>query len=104
MKKMSGTTTDQGPLLGADFWQKGVKIQGTIHGSFETRNGTCYGILLPKPLKVGKDNVKMVSVGNLAGLKMALQVAGAEKFEVGDRVLIECVGTTDTGQSSPRVD
>jgi hypothetical protein len=101
-----GKTQDaQAPMLGAAWWKKGTKIEGIISRSFETTNGLCYEVLLAKPATVNGKPEKKVAIGNLAGLKMALNAAGLDSFESGDKISLVCVGMTPgkSGQS-PRVD
>jgi hypothetical protein len=101
----TGKTTDAGSLiLGASFWSKGMKIEGTVTRNFETANGTCYEIHLNKPVQINGENARIVSVGNLKGFQMALNAAGLETLENGDKIVLGCVGTTSTGKGNPRID
>jgi len=100
-----GKTSDaQSPLLGADFWKKGVRIEGVIQREFSMQTGPGYEISLRTPVKVAGAMEKKVSIGALKGLKMALNAAGVEDWQVGDKVVIECTGSTKTTKGNDRVD
>ena len=104
MSKMKGKTQDAPVLIGASMWQKGMRIEGTVSREFATKNGPCYEITLSKPAKIEGETIKKVAVGNLAGIKMALNAAGTDEFKIKDRIVLICTGSTDVGQMSPRVD
>ncbi len=105
MPQFTGKTQDAtSPILGAELWKKGMRVEGTVARSFETKNGICYEILLNKPMMVNGENQKSVSVGSLKGFEMALSAAGVESLEKSDKVIIECTGTTKTNKGNPRVD
>ena len=105
MAQMKGKTSDSSsPILGAAFWKRGTKIEGTVIRNFPTVNGTCSEILLKTPVKVNGNTEKKVSIGALAGFRMALNSAGLEELQEKDSVIIECTGSTPTGKGNPRVD
>jgi hypothetical protein len=105
MATYTGKTQDaSAPILGATFWKKGVKIEGTVVRQFPTQNGPCYEIHLTKPLTLDGESQKSVSIGNMKGFGMALAAAGLESLESGDKVIIECTGKTPTGKGNPRTD
>jgi len=105
MAQYKGKTSDaQSVLLGAKAWKKGMRIEGSVTREFDTQNGTCYEISLRTPVKVAGNMEKKVSVGALKGFKMALNAAGVDDLQVGDRVIIECTGTTGTTKGNDRVD
>lgn len=100
-----GTTQDAAsPILGAKFWKKGTKIEGTVLRSFDTENGACFEIELRKPVTVDGKQEKKVSIGAMKGFTMALNASGLESLESRDRVIIECTGSTATDKGNPRVD
>jgi len=68
------------------------------------QTGPGYEISLRTPVKVAGAMEKKVSIGALKGLKMALNAAGLEDWEVNDRVIIECTGATKTTKGNDRVD
>ncbi len=105
MAIFKGRTSDaQSPLLGAKDWKKGMKLEGQVTRSFETVNGTCYEVTMPVAVKIRSTLEKKFSIGALKGFHMALNSAGVESLEVGDKVIIECTGTTETNKGNPRVD
>lgn len=93
--KFNGTTEQaKAPILSADFWKKGVTVEGMVTGSYQTRNGVCYEITLRKPIKVNGHDEEKVSIGGLKGFEMALRASGADRLEVDDAVIIKCTGLT----------
>lgn len=105
MAQYKGKTEDAAsPILGAPFWKKGVKVTGVVLREFQTTNGVAYELSLKEPVKVKGNLERKVSIGGMKGFHMALNAAGLEELLKGDRVIIECVGFTDTGKGNPRVD
>ena len=43
------------------------------------------------------------ALGNLTGLRMALQAAGVESLEIGDRIELECTGLEPTTKGNDRI-
>lgn len=104
-QQFTGKTKDaESPILGAKFWRRGMKLEGTVTRSFETANGICYEISTKEPITVNGEKTKLVSVGALKGFQMALAAAGLAELERGDKAAIECTGTTGTEKGNPRVD
>lgn len=109
MTKFYGKTQKGGPILGAFFWGKGISIEGTVTGKFETENGVCYNIKLNKAIKVGSrdgDSAKdqmtdVVAMGGMKGFENALMASGAETLMVKDKVKITCTGEQSTGKENP---
>ena len=101
-----GKTQDaQSPILNAEFWKKGVKIEGTVTREFATTNGTCYEVSLKTPVKVAGNMEKKISLpGNSAGLRMALSACGLESLEAGDKLILTCSGKTSTTKGNDRTD
>lgn len=105
MTMFKGKTQDaQCPILGAKEFKKGVILEGLISKEFQTQNGPCFEITLRTPFKVNGVMEKKVAVGGLKGLHMALSACGLESFVVGDKVRIECTGSTGTTKGNDRVD
>jgi hypothetical protein len=92
------------PFLDAKFWAPGISVTGRVIRTFESENGPCYVLELRDQVKVNDTIAEQVSIGNLTGLRMALQAAGLDSLRVGDSVYIECTGKTSTNKGSPRVD
>lgn len=109
MKTFNGKTSDaSSTILGAKFWKKGIKIEGTVQRKFKTTNGDCYNLNLLKPVKVKNETTgkvteeTQVAVGALKGFDMALQAAGVPNNELlaGDKIILECTGTQDSGKGN----
>jgi hypothetical protein len=104
-RTFGGSTQDaQSLILGAKHWKKGMQIKGSVTRNFETTNGICYEIVLEKPITLNGKSEKKVSIGALKGFHMALNAAGLEELETGDKIAIECTGVTATDKGNPRVD
>jgi hypothetical protein len=105
MRTFTGNSQDAQdvPILGADFFRKGVKIEGEVTRQFPTANGICYEMRLKTPVTVKGKKAERVAVGALKGFIMALQVAGVpdEKLLRDDKVIIECTGETPTDKGNP---
>ena len=85
-------------FLGSDFWEPGVQISGVVRRKFDSANGQCYAIELDGLVDLNGDQTREVALGNLTGLRMAIQAAGAEDLEVGDKFSLECTDLTPTGK------
>ena len=106
MARFKGSTEEAGgSFLGADFWKKGVRVEGQITGSFETGIGRSYSLTLKNPVTIEGEKQERVSIGGLKGLNMALRAAGVPDQELlaGDAVIIECTGTTPTDKGNPQI-
>jgi hypothetical protein len=106
MARFKGSTEEAGgSFLGADFWKKGVRIEGQVTGSFETEIGKSYSLTLKNPVTINGDKHERVSLGGLKGLSMALRAAGVpnQEFQTGDAVVIECTGMTPTEKGNPQI-
>lgn len=104
MPTYRGRTEDaESPILGADFWQKGVKIVGEVLRSFLTANGTCYELHLGSPVLIDGESWDRVSVGAMAGFRMALAAARLNELRPSDKLYLECTGKTETKKGNPRV-
>ena len=92
-KQFRGKTEDADAVfLAADFWKGGVTITGKVIRTFDSENGRCYVLQLATPVKVGVDEVDEATIGNLTGIRMALQACGLDRLIVGDEVYLECTG------------
>jgi hypothetical protein len=114
-KSFSGRTENAGSaILGAPFWQPGVKVTGTFTRSWVSANGTCYEFMAPPnqpKVSASLDEKNRVvekgsagsqvkeldkfSVGALKGFEMALQDLAVQGVvpTFRDLVEIECTGT-----------
>jgi len=86
-KQFTGRTVDaDAPFLGAAFWTDGKSVTGIVSKIFDTeveRKGQlvkakALQLLLNEPVEVDGEEWDRVSVGNLAGIKMAIDVAKDE--------------------------
>lgn len=105
-RMFAGKTEDaEAPFLGADFWKKGVEIEGVVERAFDSINGRCYVLKLAQPVEVAGEEWDRVSVGNLTGFRMALQAAKLSGLQNGDRVVLFCTDLVPAKKEgfSPRV-
>lgn len=104
MAQFRGKTEDaSAPFLKAEFWEKGRRIAGTVERIFETDNGKAYVVRLVTPVMLNGQSEKQVSIGNSAGLRMAVDASGCRGLEVGDSIHLECTGTSETGKGNDQV-
>jgi hypothetical protein len=106
-KTYKGRTEDaEAPFLGADFWSVGKSVSGVVLRSFESVNGRCYVLGLVTPVEMAGEEVDEVSIGNMAGFRMAMQAAHLTDLRVKDKVFLSCYGKTPPKKegNSPRVD
>lgn len=106
-KLYKGRTEDAAaPFLSAEFWKKGTKVSGVVEREFKAGDQQCYALRLLSPVTVDGVETDQVSIGAMAGIRMALQAAHLRGFSVADRVWIECTGQTPSKnpKNSPRVD
>lgn len=94
-RTFTGKTEDaEAPFLTAEFWKEGTRIRGVVEKLFTTKlnNDPCYVLTLEDPVEVDGQSEERVSVGNMAGFKMAMQVAGVPRLLPRDIVEMECTG------------
>ena len=102
-----GRTLDaQNPFLSTDFWQKDVRISGVVERVFKIDGRNNYAVHLLKPVVVDGESCDVVSVGESAGFRMALQEAGLRVLREGDQIELTCEGETPSKnpKNSPRKD
>lgn len=95
-----GKSTDvEGPFLAADFWREGTRITGTVVQVKNTvmdqpgqlpKPSIVYLLDLDDPVEMEGEDVYRVCLGNLAGLRMALQAMKLERLAVNDKIELEC--------------
>jgi hypothetical protein len=103
--KIEGRTEDvANNFLGSEFWRPGVHIRGNVVRQFESANGPCYALELDSPVELNGVKTSEAALGNLTGLRMALQAAGVEDLQVGDRIYLECTELQPTSKGNPRID
>jgi hypothetical protein len=106
-KVYKGRTEDAAaPFLSAEFWKKGTMIAGTVERLFKAGDQQCCALRLINPVTVAGEETDQVSLGAMAGLRMAIQAAHLRGLAEGDKVWIECTGQTAPKKvgNSPRVD
>jgi hypothetical protein len=106
MKVYQGRTEDAGaPFLSAGFWQAGKSVDGVVRRTFDSTYGPCAAVELVNPVKIEGEDFEEVSIGNLAGFKMAMQAAHLKELKVGDQIHLECTGFDGVKKegNSPRV-
>jgi len=96
------------PILGAPFWQVGIKVSGIYVRSFETGVGTCHEFMAAVPIKVLVDGegkiapkgakgavektVTRFAMGALTGFEIAVQrLEGFDAWRYGDQMVLECI-------------
>lgn len=114
MPTFSGETKNGAPIIGARYWKKGVTLTGVVLNSFDTANGKCYQLSLMDDITVngdvlfpkqeGKVTGKEFAIGALKGFEMALRACGCGELLPKDLVKVTCIGLSDSGKGSPRVD
>lgn len=104
-KKIEGQTSDVvNKFLGSEFWEPGASITGVVRRKFQSANGQYYAIELDQPVHINGESTSEVALGNLIGLHMAIQDAGAEDLDVSDRINLECTELQPTNKGNPRID
>lgn len=105
MAQLEGESRDvANNFLGADFWQRGTSVAGSVLRKFESANGLCYGLQLSAPVRLNEQETSEVALGNLTGLRMALQAAGVDELQIGDQIQLECTGLQPTNKGNDRID
>lgn len=90
-----GKSTDAAaPFIASDFWKDGVSIAGVIERIFKIEGRNSYSISLLKPVEIEGVECETVSLGESAGLRMALQAAKCFALQTGDQIVLTCVGET----------
>lgn len=114
MPTFEGRTVDaDAPFLGAEFWKEGTQITGVVSKVFETTNqkngvpvkAKAYVLQLQTAVEVDGEEWDRVSVGNLAGFKMAMDVAKIGSLQLKDFVTLTCEGmkASKKAEYGPRI-
>jgi hypothetical protein len=102
-----GKSTDaEAPFLSTDFWKDGARIAGLIERVFKIDGRNNYAMRLTKAVSVEGELSEVVSVGESAGIRMAMQSARLRELRQGDQVVLICIGETASKKAgnSPRKD
>ncbi len=106
----SGRTEDaEAPFLGASFWEVGKSVRGVISKIFDSRPQAdkpaqrCYVLELSESVEIDGEEWDRVSVGNMAGFKMAMQGAKLDALRLKDVLTIECTGYKESKKKRKEV-
>lgn len=114
VQTFKGRTEDaEAPFLSAGFWREGKSVTGKLVKAFTVKavNGgepqPCFVLELDDPVEVDGEEQERVSIGNMAGIKMALQGCKPPLtgLRIGDVIRLECTGVKPAKKEgfSPRV-
>ncbi|SRR6266851_6196065 len=95
-KEYEGRTEDaEAPFLNAEFWQIGRIIRGVVYRTKETeiegKKSPAIELDLETPVEIEGEEWERVSVGNLSGIRMALQNYRPNVIKSKDFLELECV-------------
>lgn len=100
-----GRTEDaEAPFLSSEFWKQGTRIAGVVERVFKIDGRNNYAVALIKAVELDGEPYDRVSVGESAGIRMAMQVARCGDLRERDRVVLTCTGETPSKEAgkSPR--
>jgi hypothetical protein len=83
------------PLLGAEFWTEGREVYGAFGGFRDQKvGGPAFKLTLDTPLVIESEDVDVVEVPSLTGIRNALQSLRLKGYQskVGDMWRVTCVG------------
>jgi hypothetical protein len=83
------------PLLSAEFWTEGREVAGTFEGAREQKiGGVAFKLALDVPVTVDGEEVSLVELPSLTGVKNAIQSMRNQgyQFRPGDMWRVQCVG------------
>jgi len=83
------------PLLGAEFWKDGREVTGTFDGFREQKvGGPAFKLTLDSPVSIDGEDVSVVEVPSLTGIRNALQALKKNGYQskIGDMWRVQCVG------------
>lgn len=83
------------PLLGAEFWTEGREVSGTFEGFREQKvGGPAFKLTLDTPVTLDGEEVEVVEVPSLTGIRYALQSLRQKDYQSrkGDNWRVQCVG------------
>jgi hypothetical protein len=95
-KVFEGRTIDaEAPFVSGEFWEAGKMIRGEVVRIYETilegKKSLAYVVELDgEHVEIDGEDWERVSIGNLAGFRMALQAAGIERLFLKDTIEMEC--------------
>ncbi|HYL64451.1 MAG TPA: hypothetical protein VE077_17695 [Candidatus Methylomirabilis sp.] len=83
------------PLLGAEFWTDGREVSGVFEGFREQKvGGPAFKLTLDSPVSFDGEDVTVVEVPSLTGVRNALQSLKKKGYQskIGDLWRVQCVG------------
>lgn len=83
------------PLLSAEFWKEGTEVDGVLDSRREQKmGGMAYRIVLNSAIALDGEDVSIVELPSLTGVKNALEALRTKGYQLkkGDMWHIECVG------------
>lgn len=94
-KVFEGRTSDvDAPFVSGEFWEAGKIIRGKVTRAFTStigeKSSLAYEIELEEPIFMDGEEWERVSVGNLAGFRMALTACKTDRLYKDDEIEIEC--------------
>src|SRR5258707_14143383 len=94
-KIFEGRSLDvEAPFASGEFWEIGKIIKGEVVRVYTTelegKSSLAYVVELDDPVEIDGEEWERVSIGNLAGFRMALQAAHIERLYMKDLIETEC--------------
>ncbi len=94
-KVMEGRTLDaDAPFASGDFWEVGKTIKGEVSRvyatQFDGKSSLAYVVELEEPVDIDGEEWDRVSIGNMAGLRLALQSCHTDRLYSKDVIELEC--------------
>jgi hypothetical protein len=83
------------PLLGGEFWAEGREVSGSFEGFREQKvGGPAFKLTLENPVSIDGEDVTVVEVPSLTGIRNALQSLRLKGYQskIGDMWRVQCVG------------
>jgi hypothetical protein len=83
------------PLLGAEFWKEETTVSGVLEGGREQKvGGMAYRLTLETPVSIDGEEVDVVELPSLTGVKNALQSLRNQGYQIkkGDLWRVRCEG------------
>ena len=83
------------PLLSAEFWKEGTEVAGTLEGARDQKmGGRAYKLTLDGAVSIDGEEVEVVELPGLTGVKNALQSLRDKGYQLkkGDLWRVQCVG------------
>jgi hypothetical protein len=83
------------PLLGAEFWTNDREVMGAFGGFRDQKvGGPAFKLTLDTPISIDGEDVEVVEVPSLTGIRNALQSLKQKGYQskIGDQWRVTCVG------------